>query len=307
VCNRCRVGARDCQYPTYLGTAVKDDSPVEAAESSSTSSPDFPTSSELPPHDQPQNPSITSIGLPSHELLPWRPSQNVIIEEAMPYPPVIPYSATFPAPLPLTPTSGIASSANFISASQESYYGIPNTIPSMFTIPRSPSSSASRHQAIQFFLKYHQEQVIAAQYFRYYDYSHFYTRTLLALGESSDVLRMAIAAFSALVFSFKVHRGARPVAFFYYSKALQELGLMLGEAQKETRGVSIALTTALELASFDVQSPQVHMLTFSATSEMPRNAIDTSVAPRASSNRLRHPNDFPRILSEQICSSGFTK
>jgi hypothetical protein len=75
------------------------------------------------------------------------------------------------------------------------------------------------------------------------------------------------------------------VAFFYYSKALQELGLMLGEEQKETNGVSIALTTALELASFDVHSAKVHMLTFSATSEMPRNAIDTSVARRESSNR----------------------
>jgi hypothetical protein len=213
MCNRCRVGARDCQYPASLRAAVKDDSPVEAADSSSTSSPDIAISSELPPHYQPQNSSITSIGLPFHALLPWHPNQHVVIEEAMPYPPMFPYSSMFLAPLPLTPQSSIASSTSFIPVSQESYFGIPSTLPCMFNIPRSPAASASRHQAIQFFLKYHQEQVIAAQYFRYYDYSLFYTRALLALGESSDVLRMAIAAFSALVFSFKIHRGARPWPF----------------------------------------------------------------------------------------------
>jgi hypothetical protein len=301
-CNRCRIGARDCHYPASL--SARDDSVVEAAESSSTSSPDFPLLPELPPNDQAQTQAITSISLPSHELLPWRPNKSLAIKDAMPDPYMFPYSATFPPPLHPTPASSIASSTYFVSSRQSSEFP---TLPGIFNIPRSPAASASRHQAIQFFLKYHQEQVMAAQYFRYYDYSHFYTRTLLTLGESSGVLGMAIAAFSALVFSFKVHRGARPVAFFYYSKALQGLGLMLGEAEKETNGVSIALVTALELASFDVQSAKAHLLIFSATSGMLRNAIDTSAVRRASSNRLRRLNDLPRTLSGQICSSGFTK
>jgi hypothetical protein len=110
-------------------------------------------------------------------------------------------------------------------------------------------------------LKYHQSQIIPAQYFRYFDYSEFCTKTLLAMAETSEVLCTALVAFSALVFSFKVHRGVRPLAFFFYSKALQELGLSLGETGESMDVFYSAVACALVLASFDVpEIPPSHKM-----------------------------------------------
>jgi hypothetical protein len=128
-------------------------------------------------------------------------------------------------------------------------------------ISRNPSLAPTRHPSVQFLLKYYQAQILACQYFRYFDYSEFCTKTLIAMAESSEMLCTSIIAFSALVFSFKVHKGVRPLAFYLYSKALQELRLALGQAKEMTAYESnfySVVASALVLASFDVISPVIN-------------------------------------------------
>jgi len=120
------------------------------------------------------------------------------------------------------------------------------------TVPRSPTPSPT-HPAIRFFLTYHKERIIPAHYFRYFDYSEFFTKSLMAMADGSEVLQSAVVAFSALVFSVKVHQRVRPLAFYFYSRALQQLGPILDEAESEKSSFYAAVATALELASFDVR------------------------------------------------------
>lgn len=71
------------------------------------------------------------------------------------------------------------------------------------------------------------------------------------MAASTICMQYAIVAFSALVYSIKVDRNARDVAFSYYTMALRELRLVLNKSlAREECGVVIA--TVLQLSSFDV-------------------------------------------------------
>ena len=121
-------------------------------------------------------------------------------------------------------------------------------------IPKSlsPRSQSARASPIQFFLKFHRERITEAHYFRWYDYSKLSTKILFSLAENSDSLRFAMVGFSALIYSYKFHQGARQVGLFYYEKALQELRLSLNTSPMEIGECFTAVATALQLSSFDV-------------------------------------------------------
>ena len=68
---------------------------------------------------------------------------------------------------------------------------------------------------------------MAAHYFRWHDYPKLCTEIILVMAEHSEALQHAVVAFSALIYSIKVHQGVRVLAFLYYSKAMQELRLLL--------------------------------------------------------------------------------
>jgi hypothetical protein len=127
--------------------------------------------------------------------------------------------------------------------------------PSQITaIPRSLSPKGSRTLDSLFYLQYHREAISEAHYFRSYDYNKFCTKTIFTMAEESDAMRYALIAFSALIYSIKIHPPARVDAFLYYAMALRELHQLLGKEPMELWECQAAIATALQLSTFDVHS-----------------------------------------------------
>ena len=124
--------------------------------------------------------------------------------------------------------------------------------PELSVIPRSPKSNQS--QAIEFFLKYHQREIVPALYFKMYDYQHFCKGSLPAMAAQSDALQHGLVSFSALIYSMKVNPAARYTAFYYYSVALKELCSLLNEESMTPTECNVAVATALQLATIDARS-----------------------------------------------------
>jgi len=114
------------------------------------------------------------------------------------------------------------------------------------------SPQSSRSQAVQFFLNYHHHTITEAHYFRWHDLSKLCTKLIFSIAEESSALQHSLVAFSALIYSIKIHHGVRALAFLYYAKALQELRLLLNETSMTLTDCYIAVATALQLSSFDV-------------------------------------------------------
>jgi hypothetical protein len=128
--------------------------------------------------------------------------------------------------------------------------------PHVISIPRGMSPPADQTQPIRFFLNFHKETITEAHYFRYYDYNKLHTKVLFAMAQELDAMRHALVAFSALIYSIKIHPDARVIAFIYYAMALQELRALLDKSPMdmvmwEWQG---AVATALQLSIFDVIS-----------------------------------------------------
>ena len=119
-------------------------------------------------------------------------------------------------------------------------------------LPRMNSPQSSRSQAVQFFLNYHRHSITEAHYFRWHDLPEFCTKLIFSIAEESSALQHSLVAFSALIYSIKVHHGVRALAFVYYAKALQELRLLLDETSMTLTDCYVAVTVALQLSSFDV-------------------------------------------------------
>jgi hypothetical protein len=127
--------------------------------------------------------------------------------------------------------------------------------PSKITaVPRNLSPKGSRTLDSLFYLQYHREAISDAHYFRWYDYNKFCTKTIFTMAEESDAMRHALVAFSALIYSIKIHPPARVDAFLYYAMALRELHDLLGKAPMELWECQAAIATALQLSCFDVRS-----------------------------------------------------
>lgn len=117
-------------------------------------------------------------------------------------------------------------------------------------IPTIPKSI--RDDFIQFFISFHQVNINEFHYFCYHDYHKFCTRTLIAMIEQPNPLRDAVVAFSAMIYSMKVDRSTRVLAFRYYTSAVQRLQVLLDQITLSVDECHIAIATALQLASFDV-------------------------------------------------------
>ena len=126
--------------------------------------------------------------------------------------------------------------------------------PPVLSIPRALSPPADHTQQIRFFLNFHRETITEAHYFRYYDYNKLHTKVLFAMAEELDSMRHSLVAFSALIYSIKIHSDARVTAFIYYAMALQGLHALLNKTPMEmaTWEWQGAVATALQLSAFDV-------------------------------------------------------
>jgi hypothetical protein len=139
---------------------------------------------------------------------------------------------------------------NIDSGSIRQQSASPVTANDALCLPRSPRSNKS--QLVQFFLKYHQMAISAAHYFRFYDYQQLSTKLLPGMADQSDALRHAMVAFSAFIYSMKVERAAREVAFLYYSVALRDLRSLLDKPSIGVDEYHTAVATALQLSAVDV-------------------------------------------------------
>ena len=74
----------------------------------------------------------------------------------------------------------------------------------------------------------------------------------MAMIQQPSALRDAVVAFSALIYSMKIDRSARVLAFLYYTSALQQLRVLLDQVTLSVDECHMAIATALQLASFDV-------------------------------------------------------
>jgi len=110
------------------------------------------------------------------------------------------------------------------------------------------------------YLQFHRERIIAAHYFWHYDYHEFCTKTILQLAENSVTLHHAVVAFSALIYSVKFNYApARDYALAYYHWALKSFQVLLpGIVMGPSEQYVTALATALQLAAFDVNSPNFY-------------------------------------------------
>lgn len=72
--------------------------------------------------------------------------------------------------------------------------------------------------------------------------------------EEYEPLRLAVAAFSALLYSMKVNTQAREVAFVFYALALQKFRVSLVQGLHSSEYYP-AIAAALQLSTFDVSSP----------------------------------------------------
>ena len=162
-------------------------------------------------------------------------------------------------PLFTTPVKFVVSTISGLSPtrySQSLQIGFPlqSVSTSMLCLPRTKSPQSTRTQAVQFFLNYHQRTITEAHYFRWHDLPKFSTKLIFSIAEESSALQHSLVAFSALIYSIKVHQGVRTFAFMYYAKALQELRLFLNETSMTLTDCYVAVATALQLSSFDVDT-----------------------------------------------------
>ena len=68
--------------------------------------------------------------------------------------------------------------------------------------------------------------------------------------EQSNALRDAVVAFSALIYSMKIDRSARVLAFLYYTSALQQLRVLLDQVTLNVDECHMALATAVTIGFF---------------------------------------------------------
>jgi Fungal specific transcription factor domain len=192
--------------------------------------------------------SSSSASISSDQFSILKLDQQTVIESLTP--PSYPIKPLFSSPLTFATISGLSPSeySQALCTSTQP----PPISTSMLRLPHSLSPRSNHSQAVRFFLRYHRETITAAHYFRSHDYPKLCTDLILAMAEHSEALRHAVVAFSALIYSIKEHQGVRALAFLYYSKAMQDLRLLLNESTMDLQHCFVAVATALQLSSFDV-------------------------------------------------------
>lgn len=161
----------------------------------------------------------------------------------------------------ITGVSPFSFRGEFIQSSTHAYRSLETQIP---TVPKN-----SRDPYVQFFLRFHQENINEFHYFCYHDDQKFCTTTLMAMVQQSDALCNAVAAFSALIYSIRIDHFTRVQAFTYYALALQQLRVLLDQTVMNVDECHMAIATSLQLACFDVSNIWIIMLTHSVSSMIP--------------------------------------
>jgi len=124
-----------------------------------------------------------------------------------------------------------------------------NHPPRLFGTPRPV-----RDDLIPFFLSYHIQNINYGRYFWYCDHYRFIKEGLFDLAKSSDPLRYAIAAFSALIYSIQLDHRMKRFTFFFYAKAIQELQHVIdNETTDSEMSIYTTVATILELASIEAR------------------------------------------------------
>jgi hypothetical protein len=176
--------------------------------------------------------------------------QQTVIDSLNPPPcPIEPFFTT-PASYIFSTISGLTPTPY----SQSLQIGSPSQPVStnMLCLPIMNPPQSTRSQAVQFFLNYHHHTITEAHYFQWHDLPKFCTKLIFSIAEESSALEHSLVAFSALIYSIKVHPGVRALSFVYYAKALQELRLLLNETSMRLTDCFVAVAIALQLSLFDV-------------------------------------------------------
>ena len=234
ICSRCTKGSRDCRYPE----PKERPRPTLDAESRSESDETDDEKALIKGSSRSTSPIVFQL------------NQQMLMESLATLSDVSDQQFGLPNPIVTFSISGL-SPAGYCQELQMTRM-MPNTRP----------------DAIQFYLDYHRKHVTEYHYFCYHDYRKFFTTELVVMAEHSGVLRIALVAFSSLIYSMK-DRSVREQAFLYYALALRQLRELLNTAMDVTE-YHLAIATALQLATFDVHSQKGQ----SGFLEMHRNVFD---------------------------------
>lgn len=115
----------------------------------------------------------------------------------------------------------------------------------------APVQAPSNTELISFFLNFHEKHIMSTHYFRIYDHGDTCLHGLRNMAKQFEVLRYAIAAFSALVNSVKIGRGKQQ-AFCFYKITVQKLNYLLNKIPKNNEEFQALVATSLQLLAFDV-------------------------------------------------------
>ena len=258
ICSRCLKGPRECSYPSQIekqshGTKViegtKEINEIQLHNSGTESILNFDilnvdgkTQKEITKFsDQGSSATASSVDLvqfDQQQLLTDSPRAPTDVAEYI-------YSSSNPLIKPLI--SGLSPSPLGGELVQSSPHSHTSRVIQIPTVPNS-----SRDHSIQFFLKFHRENINEFHYFCYHDYQKFCTTMLMAMVQQSNALCNAVVAFSALIYSIKIDHFTRVQAFTYYALALQQLRQLLDQTTMNIDECHMAIATSLQLACFDV-------------------------------------------------------
>jgi hypothetical protein len=283
ICTRCEKGSRDCSYPPPVApkrgekSKASQTKKVEPESSSDESADDIDEFEEEEEEAEASSPSVvvkfSSAISPDSSSDSNDPFEVLHLHEQMAIdsltPPSFPMEPLFsPSPIIFSSVSGESPASYSLSLrlNRPSPTVSPTSVcvsPSLSV--RSPlrSTSVEPHfdlSRVEFLVDYHRREINHAHYFRCFDYLKLYSEILFAISDTvpaepkHNALLLAIAAFSALIYSIKHVPSFRVHAFEFYARTLKELIKLLAKPGMDLTDCYIAVATALELASFDVSS-----------------------------------------------------
>lgn len=282
ICTRCEKGSRECSYPPPVSpkrSGKRKVSQTNNPETSSDESADNIDELEEEEGEREEASSSSTIVKFSSAISPDSssdsndPFEMLHLHEQMAIdlltPPSFPMEPLFsPSPLFFSTVSGVSPASYSLSLRLDR----PSSTVSPTSVCISPSPSVRSPPCltsvepqfdlarVEFLIDYHRREINQAHYFRYFDYPKLHTEKIFAISDTvpaepkRNALLLAIAAFSALIYSIKHNSSFRVHAFELYARALRELIKLLGKPEMDLTDCYIAVTTALELATFDVSS-----------------------------------------------------
>lgn len=213
--------------------------------------------SSIDPEGNDYNPITFSTSSRTEEL--DRPPSNAhLIKHQSVFTEASPTDATFPS-MPLSNFFANQISVNENALFNDFFAGhdCPSPIEAnVYThivhIPRTPTPPS--HSTVTWYLTYHRRTVNSWQYYTYYDYNQLHTKVLFAMAEGCEALKFGMAAFSALLYSIRYDPAVKTFAFWFYSRALQEMAMLIKKPYLDAVDTQMAIASAMQLSTFDVTS-----------------------------------------------------